>query len=37
MNVHAVDRKNYVRRSTIWDGYVSEEIGDNSDCAVGID
>ena len=37
VNVRGVDRKNYIRRSTIWDGSVSEEIGGNSECALGID
>ncbi len=36
-NVYGVDRKNYIRRSTIWAGYVSEEIGGNSECALGIE
>jgi hypothetical protein len=27
----------YIRRSTIWTGYVSEEIGGNSERALGID
>jgi hypothetical protein len=37
VHVNGVDRKKYIRRSTIWDGYVSEEIGGNSECALGID